>query len=768
MATTKKPKTNDARNAAPNIGSDGQLEAIHRVMAVIEFDLDGKILTANENFLATVGYSLDEIKGRHHRMFVDPAYGASPEYKAFWSALNRGEYAAGEYCRYGKGGAEVWIQASYNPILDENGDPFKVVKFATNITDQKRETADFQGQIDAVNKAMAVIEFDLDGTIRHANENFTATVGYDLHEIVGQHHRMFVDPEYGRSKSYANFWAKLNRGEYSAGEYKRFGKDGKEIWIQASYNPIMDANGRPFKVVKYATNITDQKREQADYTGQIAAVNKAMAVIEFDLDGTIRHANENFTATVGYDLREIVGKHHSIFVDPSYGNSDEYRAFWSQLRRGKYSAGEYKRIGKNGEEIWIQASYNPIMDSEGRPFKVVKYATNITDQKRQTADFQGQIDAVNKAMAVIEFNLDGTIRSANENFTATVGYSLNEIVGKHHRMFVEPSYGKSAEYAEFWAKLNRGEYESAEYKRFGKGGKEVWIQASYNPIMDAEGRPFKVVKYATDITRTMQTRAEVEQVSGALGTASGSLNEVASRLSAAAENSIAQTTAAAEEGARVDKSMHNVAGAVEEMVSSISEISNNASKAANIASSAVGVAEDANTTITQLGESSAQIGDVIKVITSIAQQTNLLALNATIEAARAGEAGKGFAVVANEVKELAKETATATEDISRKIEAIHADTDKAVGAITEISDIITNISEIATVIAGAVEEQSITSSEISRSVTEVVDMAGNITGAIRNLADSAENSRNDADSTSTSAAELAKHASRLDELMQNS
>ncbi|MBC7734982.1 MAG: PAS domain-containing protein [Bacteriovorax sp.] len=371
--------------------------------------------------------------------------------------------------------------------------------------------SDAEGQLVGISESQAVIEFKLDGTILAANENFLATLGYTLDEIKGKHHSMFAAPGVSGSHEYRQFWDKLNRGEYDSGQYKRIGKGGKEVWIQASYNPIMDMNGKPFKVVKYATDMTAAKMQAADFEGQLNAVGKAQAVIEFKLDGTILAANENFLATLGYTLDEIKGKHHSMFAAPGVSGSHEYRQFWDKLNRGEFDAGQYKRIGKGGKEVWIQASYNPIMDMNGKPFKVVKYATDITAAKMQAADFEGQLQAIGKAQAVIEFKLDGTIVHANENFLSTLGYTLGEIKGKHHSMFAEPEYAASVPYRAFWDKLNRGEYDSGQYKRIGKGGKEIWIQASYNPIMDMNGKPFKVVKYATDVTAEVNANNMLRQ-----------------------------------------------------------------------------------------------------------------------------------------------------------------------------------------------------------------------------------------------------------------
>ena len=753
-----------------NAEFEGQIQAIGKAQAVIEFNLDGTIITANDNFLNALGYTLGEVQGQHHRMFVEESFRVSVEYRQFWEALNRGEYQAGEYKRIGKGGKEVWIQASYNPILDLNGKPFKVVKYATDVTEQKLQNAEFEGQIQAVGKAQAVIEFNLDGTIITANDNFLNALGYTLGEVQGQHHRMFVEESFRVSVEYRQFWEALNRGEYQAGEYKRIGKGGKEVWIQASYNPILDLNGKPFKVVKYATDVTEQKLRNAEFEGQIQAVGKAQAVIEFNLDGTIITANDNFLNALGYTLGEVQGQHHRMFVEESFRVSVEYRQFWEALNRGEYQAGEYKRIGKGGKEVWIQASYNPILDLNGKPFKVVKYATDVTEQKLRNAGYEGQIQAVGKAQAVIEFNLDGTIIMANDNFLNALGYTLEEVQGQHHRMFVEESFRVSVEYRQFWEALNRGEYQAGEYKRIGKGGKEVWIQASYNPILDLNGKPFKVVKYATDITgqkaRNARFESEVRSFGEQLESSSQVLTTVSQQMAGNAEETSTQAGVVSAASEQVSKNIQTAAAGAEEMTASIGEIAKNSNEAATVAKEAVSVAGSANETIKTLGESSVEIGKVIKVITSIAQQTNLLALNATIEAARAGEAGKGFAVVANEVKELAKQTAQATEDISQRIEAIQMGSEGAVEAIGKVSTIIGTINDISSTIAAAVEEQTVTTNEITRNVSEASRGSSEIAENIGGVATAANNTSQGASETLGAAKELAGMPAKLQQLVE--
>lgn len=236
----------------------------------------------------------------------------------------------------------------------------------------------------------------------------------------------------------------------------------------------------------------------------LQALERSLAIIEFDVTGKILNANRNFCDALGYSLEEIQGKHHRMFVDADYARSSDYAAFWAKLSRGEFDAQEYLRIGKGGKEVWIQASYNPVKSASGKVTRVVKVATDITEQKQRNAEFEGKITAISRVQAVIEFTPDGQVLTANDNFLKTLGYTLPEIAGQHHRLFVEPNYARSPEYTDFWRKLNAGEYIAAEFKRIGKGGREVWIQASYNPIFDSRGRIVKVVKFATDVTSRVE------------------------------------------------------------------------------------------------------------------------------------------------------------------------------------------------------------------------------------------------------------------------
>jgi methyl-accepting chemotaxis protein len=446
------------------------------------------------------------------------------------------------------------------------------------------------------------------------------------------------------------------------------------------------------------------KGQMAD--AQLAAIDKSQAVIEFDMDGTIVRANDNFLKAVGYTLSEIKGKHHRMFVAEDDRNASAYKEFWAALNRGEFQAGEFRRIGKNAKEIWLQASYNPLIGSNGKPFGVVKFCTDITATKLRNADYQGQLAAISKSQAVIQFNLDGTVITANDNFLAATGYSLDEIKGQHHRMFVTDSDRSSPAYREFWAALNRGEFQAGEYKRVGRGGKTVWLQATYNPIMDPSGKPYKVVKFCTDITRTVEDRLRKAKIQS-------EIDQDLGQIISAIERTASEVQSAEGSSTQTATNVQAVASAAEELVASVREISRRVTEASEITSKAVQQGNKANTVVGGLSTAADRIGQVVELINTIASQTNLLALNATIEAARAGDAGKGFAVVAQEVKALANQTAKATAEISSHIATVQSGTNDAVLSIRDITSIITSINDISQGIASAVEEQGAVTQEIS-------------------------------------------------------
>ena len=456
------------------------------------------------------------------------------------------------------------------------------------------------------------------------------------------------------------------------------------------------------------------------------AVARSQAVIEFTPDGEIVTANQNFLDAMGYTLAEIRGQHHAMFVEEGFAETQAYRDFWDNLRRGEAQVAEFKRIGKGGRPVWIQASYNPVVDASGRTTSIVKFATDVTARKLADAEVRGKLDALDKSQAIIEFGLDGTIQTANKNFLDTMGYALEEVSGQHHRMFVAKEDRDTPAYKEFWTKLARGEFQTAEYRRIAKDGSDVWIQASYNPILDMDGKPFKVVKFATDITEQVaerQRRAEAQKT----------IAEDLARISESASSTSSQTASVAAAATQASTGVQSIASGAEQLSASAAEISQQVSRASQISREAVTEADATDATVKTLAESAQRIGEIVSLITAIAEQTNLLALNATIEAARAGEAGKGFAVVASEVKGLANQASSATEEISSQVSEVQGATQRAAEAIASIRGTISEVESVSSAVAAAVEEQTSVTADMSSNMQDVATGVTDISEAIQRI-----------------------------------
>ncbi len=515
-----------------------------------------------------------------------------------------------------------------------------------------------------------------------------------------------------------------------------------------------------------------QSLKIADYSGQLEAIDKSQAVIEFQLDGTIVTANDNFLNALGYTLDEIRGKHHSMFVDPKYARSVEYREFWERLNRGEYQTGQFKRIGKEGRVVWLQASYKPIL-IDGKATKVVKYADDITEQTLRNANYAGQIEAINSSQAVAEFELDGTIRSANDNFLNAFGYRLEEIQGKPHRILVDAEYGRSAKYNEFWERLRQGEYQAGEFKRIGKDGQRVWLRASYRPIL-IEGKPLKVVNYGDDITA--RKLAVAEMVEAAAATSQGDLSKpgltesdddmgkiatsfnamVASlrKIMTDTQNTTEQvstatveiSTAAQQQLTSLNETvsaLNEVASTAEEFKTTIQEFADRAQSvqdatgetasqaregreaAQKSAEETEAVRDDiraAGESVLHFANQMQRITEITNMVNEIAEQTKLLALNASIEAARAGEEGKGFAVVATQVRELA----TQSKEAARNISTLIADTQRSLQAVVNRIEQGTRQSDETAKTVRSMADQF---EEFVEAFTQTADAMTQITGA---------------------------------------
>ena len=413
-----------------------------------------------------------------------------------------------------------------------------------------------------------------------------------------------------------------------------------------------------------------------DKTARImASLHRSQAVIEFTPDGTILDANDNFLAALGYRLDEIVGQHHRIFVDPIEATQPEYEAFWASLANGTFQTAEYRRVPKNGSEIWIQATYNPLLDADRRVERVVKFATDITSQREAQAEIR------DRTQAVIKFLPDGTILRANDLFIQTVGYSLDQIQGRHHRMFMPPGQADTDEYARFWPSLARGDFLQGEFHRVDARGNDLWLRGAYSPVIGPDGSVASIVKAVSNITDEVLARAEATRVG------------------------------------------EQIAAAVNEFTHAIQEISGTVSRTAALASQAETGVAGATNHIESLQATSDRIGSVIDIIKGLSGQTNILALNATIEAARAGEAGRGFAVVANQVKELAGQTSLSADDIDEIIKAIQVEIQEAVAAVEAIAVSVVEVSDMTGTVAAAVEEQSALMGQLDSASRELLTLS---------------------------------------------
>lgn len=664
---------------------------------------------------------------------------------------------------------------SNSPRIPASARPNGAPSGKASTAEQSNEMANLRGQIAAISKAQAVIEFELDGTIITANDNFLKTLGYRLEEIQGQHHSLFVEPSYRASAEYKQFWRDLADGKFQAAEYKRIGKGGKEVWIQASYNPIFDSHGNPFKVVKFANDITESVQARV-ISSRYASMsdNSPINIMFADLDLNIRYMNQASTKTLKtiqqylpVPVERMIGQNIDIFhKNPAY-----QRGLLGDPKNLPRKANI--QVGPETLDLLVSAIYDEKKNHIGA---MVTWEV-ITEKLRIDAVMTRSNAMMANVPAVIFADKDLNIQYINEAGVSTLRklqqflpVSVDKLVGTNIDIFHKnPAYQRGI----------LGDPKNLPRKARIVIGPET-LDLTVHPVRDTNNTHLGAMVTWEVVTEKLaadkrekeagenlkRTLSIVNANSQSLSSAATELSTVAQQMSSNSEETSSQANVAAAAAEQVSKNVASVATASEEMSASTREIAKNASEAAKVATTAVKVADETSKTVNKLGASSVEIGKVIKVITSIAQQTNLLALNATIEAARAGEAGKGFAVVANEVKELAKQTAAATEDISQKIEAIQKDAKGAVEAITHISSIIGQINDIQNTTASAVEEQTATTVEIARNASEAATGSSEIARNITTVSSAAKNTSEGAANMLTASAELAKLAAELREVVE--
>lgn len=617
----------------------------------------------------------------------------------------------------------------------------------------------------SIEKVQAVLAYDLDGRIVDVNQRYLDICGYRRDELIGQPLLTVNEDKESERLAPADFMSALCRGAAQRTEAKHVAKSGEYYWVYETHVPVMNADGQLEKVVILALDQTKSNHRAQDHDALQRAVSRSQAVIEFKPNGEVIDANENFLKTFGYTLGEIKGRHHSILCKPEYANSIEYRQFWTDLENGYFQAGEFQRVAKGGRDVWIVCSYNPVVDDFGTVQRVVKYAADVTARKRALLEkAESRQAAVSRSQAVIEFKATGEIITANENFLTALGYTLPEIQGRHHSMFCDPTYTQTAEYRQFWIELEGGRYQTGEYRRIAKGGREVWIVASYNPVLDEQGNVTSVIKYATDVTPRKNAVNELvvgldklahgdltprisENISSEFQSVRESFNLTLDSFTTMVDDIRKQAEAMNSEAGEIARGAGDLArrgesqaASLEQTASAVEQISGNigmTSKSANDADAAARDAQQVVLTgaevvaqaiaaIERIDEHTKQMGEFTRVIEGFAFQTNLLSINAAVEAARAGEVGRGFAVVANEVRNLAQQSAKASQSIADLISKSETEVKAGVklvrdagSSLNQIREAVSGMVENIAGIAHATTEQATGVREVSQALSQL-------------------------------------------------
>jgi methyl-accepting chemotaxis protein len=581
-ALKKQNTTNSSATTASY--NDGYAQAVNNSFAVVEFDTQGNILTANDLFLQLVGYELSEVQHKHHRIFVDNVYARGDEYKNFWLELKKGNFKSGTFKRWTKNNNEVWLSGSYTPIFGESGFVEKIIKVAIDVTQDRQRNNDFQSQLEAIAKTTVMVEFDLEGKILKVNDLFEKLFQYKAEEVIGMHHQLLVTEEEKYSNAYKQFWLKLRKGEFASGEFMRLTKDGKPVWIQGNYSPILDLNGLPYKVVKYAIDITTQKLLEKEIQQQLEMARSseeelrqnaeelqstqdalrnnlekvfeaqeklalrekeistiaqrfegvlegcADAVVTSNQRGDIEFFNKAAENLWGYTKEEIIGKNVRILMPQEHThNHDAYMSNYLQTGNAKVigTGRKLEAITKSGAKIPIHLTITESKVGDDSVFtaflrnisneammkkqqeeteKMLRQnlemlgATQAQLQEREQ-DMAAQFTAINSAFGFIEFTPAHEIVYANDIFLNLMGYTLAEVKGKNHRIFIDEAYANSAEYAQHWATVLSGKaVVSSNFKRINKQGKNIWLSATYSPIINEKGEVIKIIKLANDVT----------------------------------------------------------------------------------------------------------------------------------------------------------------------------------------------------------------------------------------------------------------------------
>ena len=729
------------------------VENIYENVPLVELGVDGIICFASPAFLAMVGYSVDNSPLTSFGDLVAPHDKA-----AVGTALSGGRKCQRNLTLRHLEGRVVEVNALFAPVGD-NGRDSKFLVTMIEVSRAENSYFDKSMKMHAIEQSYATVEFDLDGLVITANSQFTAVMKYhDLAEIKGKHHRIFVRQR-DQTEDYERFWADLRKGLPKVGLFLRVAKDGTDIYIQASYCPVKDNLGRVYKVLKIASDVTEAKKKELESNGQMAYAGASYAIIEFDLDGVILSANELLSELLQYSQEELIGQHHRIFVPPGDLGAG-YKEHWAKIRSGEVVLGEFRRIAKDGSEVYIRACYTPILNFDGEPFKVVKFVSDITQAKQREVANEGEVEALRRVAAVSILDLEGQFVETNDNFAAFFEPGHNSLVGRRFTHYLPTSEARAV-HESHMKSLLQGQPIHAELACVSATGAEMHLQVHYSPLYGPSGRLEKIFQIAFDSTHTTRAATEVGKTAQTLDKNSTSLADTASSLHSIAGTAVDLAERSLNGIRATEGSVENLSSMVSDMKNMVQGVLGHTRDAGSIAADAVRSTDEVNRVLEELNNSSLEIGQVVKLITSVAAQTNLLALNATIEAARAGDSGKGFAVVANEVKELAKKTARATEEIAARIQTIQSDTEITIKAVAQITETIAKITQSQGLISSSIQEQGRVAEQVAHEMKHTADGARVVSGLIERLSHAAQDTSLQAEGVRTTSDGLSSISQNL-------
>lgn len=464
--------------------------------AVVIAGPDGLIEFVNKGFSKMTGYELEEVKGLKPGNFLQGPETNRETVKRISQKLKQGEPIYEEILNYDKNGETYWVSLAINPVRNQEGKIYKYISVQANITETKKSALDFKYKMEAISRSNAIIEFDIQGNIVHANENFLHMMGYELDEIKGQHHQIFVNSDDIDSEEYRKFWERLSSGESFQGNFQRITKNGEMIHLKGVYNPIFDINGKPIKVVKFALDVTaeyrlkqETQKQEAELKSHMAAINKTIACLEFDLDGKLKEANDIYLGITGYNKEDLVGKYYFDLL-PSYEREKpQNQLMWASLKEGQFFSGEYKQIDKTGHELWLNGTFNPIFNEKGRPYKIMLFAQFTTKEKEKQNELSGTISAFKNFLPMLEFSQEGIFKSANELFFQTFGYKRLDLRQKSWQEIVV----SNDKFKDILSELGQEEHIKKELQLIAADGTSSTCICGISPTHNLENQINKVV-----------------------------------------------------------------------------------------------------------------------------------------------------------------------------------------------------------------------------------------------------------------------------------